>query len=308
MIFGQVKHIMTGPIMSTIVCIISLSGHQAFAANATSSGLTSLVNKAKILSYEARVTVSGSEASLSAYANPKATENDLKIDAVLVAHAIMKAYPTIAVVRAQFLDTRDSRRWSSIEVHAGDVRHFAMGGEDKRLLLNSLIVHSTAPGGNVDSRTVSTYTMVNGHRKVDRTNIYQIFVQCVNLGAQIPAGLWDRFIDIENRVRSGEGESVDMDMKKLYDDAVVFGDRVQKGFKQQTSETIHLQPVPGYAYSRRGRIANKINTLAGAGQDMSWYQLRFQNDLEPAARIGQAEQADKAMDELEIRLGLSPGK
>jgi hypothetical protein len=87
----------------------------------------SKIKQAKILDpkYSVKLAFTGEEeATLNVERNPKATDNDCKIDAVLLAKTIMSAYPS-RIVRVKVVFTKRDQSSEEAIVTAGDVRSFA---------------------------------------------------------------------------------------------------------------------------------------------------------------------------------------
>jgi hypothetical protein len=102
--------------------------------------LLSLVRSAKILDpeYPIHVTLENKEATLTTVRNPKATEQDCKIDAVLVAKTVMDTYPKDVARIKLVLSTGNSDAMHEVTVTTGDIKAYATGTISKDDLLTSL--------------------------------------------------------------------------------------------------------------------------------------------------------------------------
>src|ERR1700730_16942163 len=107
---------------------MALSLQMSWAASALAldhADLSSVVNKAKIVHNQVIVQKAGTTANFSVYKSPSAAAKDCKIDAVLIARAIMSADPQVLVVQGTYFKTNDRTYRGTIEVHASDVKSFA---------------------------------------------------------------------------------------------------------------------------------------------------------------------------------------
>jgi len=125
--------------VASALCV-SLAGA---ADNPTSEKVTSVLTNAKVLTKSFKVQCAGAQCTIVTYHDYRAAENDIKIDAILTAKAIMGVYHSIQSVTVQFYDPYNLRKYKFIEVHAGDVSAFGLGSLSKERLLSSLPVHTS---------------------------------------------------------------------------------------------------------------------------------------------------------------------
>jgi hypothetical protein len=112
-------------------------------AAVSSADIVNVVEKAKILSTGTRVAaaLNGTEAYISTYKNAKATDNDCKIEAVLIAKTVMDLSPTdITRVTVYFYSSANINKRKFVTVTAGDVKAFGSGQLGQEQLLSSLTV------------------------------------------------------------------------------------------------------------------------------------------------------------------------
>ncbi|MBS1993552.1 MAG: hypothetical protein JSS83_23720 [Cyanobacteria bacterium SZAS LIN-3] len=126
----------------------------------SSEKLITLVQSAKILDpdYPIHITLDKTEASVVTVRHPQATEQDCKIDAVLLAKTIMDAYPKTITRVKLVLSDHNSEAMNELTVTTGDVRAYATGTITKDELLASLEMKKVVnPGGErgapIDMRT-----------------------------------------------------------------------------------------------------------------------------------------------------------
>ncbi|MBU6451400.1 MAG: hypothetical protein KGS72_06460 [Cyanobacteria bacterium REEB67] len=131
-------------LLASSIVIISLSTCNSAAQAAVSANdIVSVVEKAKILSSGTRVAaaINGSEVYVSTYKNARATDNDCKIEAVLVAKTAMDLAPNeISRATVYFYSTANINKRKFVTVTAGDVKAFGSGQLGQEQLLSSLTV------------------------------------------------------------------------------------------------------------------------------------------------------------------------
>ena len=106
----------------------------------SNAALVDVVEKAKVLApeYPVHCGLEGNEAIVITVRNANATDQDCKIDAVLIAKAIMDVYPK-DVIRVKFLLSHaGDGAMQEVAVTMGDVKAFATGTITKEQLLSSL--------------------------------------------------------------------------------------------------------------------------------------------------------------------------
>jgi len=85
-----------------------------------------------------RLTLTGKEeATIITERNPKATDEDCKIDAVLLTKSLIEAYPK-QIARVKVIFSQADGDGSQATVTAGDIKSFGSGAIDKRTLLDSI--------------------------------------------------------------------------------------------------------------------------------------------------------------------------
>ncbi|MBU6453570.1 MAG: hypothetical protein KGS72_17455 [Cyanobacteria bacterium REEB67] len=107
----------------------------------TDADITSAIEKAKIFDSSIRLNarINSDEIMVSTYKNPKAADQDCKIDAVLVAKTIMDLAPgEVPRVTVYFYSASTLSSYKEVSVTAGDVKAFASGSLSKDELLSSI--------------------------------------------------------------------------------------------------------------------------------------------------------------------------
>ncbi|MBS1955513.1 MAG: hypothetical protein JST89_15120 [Cyanobacteria bacterium SZAS-4] len=292
----------------------------------TSESIEQLVNSAKILptEYKIRASVKGPEATIITYRNAKAIDQDCKIDAILIAQKVMEAYKSIAAVRTQFLYINKPSQYDQVEIHAGDVKAFDSGGLTKQRLLDSLPITKGGAGKQtaiVDDTKfklmVKNYKVVQGFEPKIRQNTLECLQKIQLMGADARP-LWDEFQSLENKVKAGLTGELTGECNNLYTKAyAAYLAADKQGTKQILAKQAELnamtsqkalsnQPVYGPMYPQRMRLAQRIQTLARAGENVQWYQAMFFNYIEKYARTNDVAHLKPAISELEMKMGLAP--
>jgi hypothetical protein len=129
-------------IMSLTILLLLASASPMLAADQPSSTteLQEILRTAKIVDANAplRIFLREQEVFISTQRNPKASDDDCKIDAVLMAKTIMDACPTqILRVKVLFNNYHDNKA-SRVVITKGEIKSFGAREIDQKTLLNSL--------------------------------------------------------------------------------------------------------------------------------------------------------------------------
>lgn len=104
----------------------------------SSHEIADAIAKAQILTTPISVQIEGSSVTVSTYLNKQATNKDFKVDAALIAKAVVDLAPTdIARVTVYYYNTTLTK-CDSVTVTAGDVKSFDSGAMSKEQLLSTL--------------------------------------------------------------------------------------------------------------------------------------------------------------------------
>ena len=108
----------------------------------TPAEIVAAIDKQHILAPGARVTarVDNETALISTYRHFKSNDQDLKIDAVLMARTVMTLDPGITRARVFFFSSTNLNRYKEAAVSSGDIKAFASGEVGKAELLSSMQV------------------------------------------------------------------------------------------------------------------------------------------------------------------------
>jgi hypothetical protein len=315
------KRLLLGFIASTFF----VAGAPVMADQPTTESVTRALTKANVLTRSFQVQCNGSHCNVVTYRNPRATENDIKIDSILVAKAIRDVYPAIESVTVQFYEASNLRKYQFIEVHAGDVTAFGQGGLSKDQLLRSLPVHVSAAGGGsrasaINRQVVDNYQVAPGFNKSGRTRMLADLQDIQAKGGDL-SELWPRFMAIEKVIREGGAESITNDFNMLVPDvgaalqnAQTESNRIAESARLRNNQLESQAKVgqivqnlhSGYGYMRRARIAREIDRKLQMGENVQYFQSTLWNVIEPLCRNRDGTRADEQMAQLERMMGLSP--
>ncbi|MBU6451731.1 MAG: hypothetical protein KGS72_08145 [Cyanobacteria bacterium REEB67] len=122
-----------------------------------SASLIKIIQSAHILApeYPINAGLDNNEALILTVRHPNATDQDCKIDAVLVAKSIMDAYPKQIIRVKLLLSDARSENMHEVAVTAGDVRAYATGTISKDELLSSLEITRVSNSHTEKAATVS---------------------------------------------------------------------------------------------------------------------------------------------------------
>ncbi len=127
--------------VATTVCQL------AFAVDVTGENVEEVVRKAQVIKkdYPVHAVIEGREATILTRRHPKATDDDLRIDSVLLTKSVLDRFDSIGTVQVIFRD-EDSSSGKSVEVTAGDIKTYANGSIDPKKFLATIAV--TTVGGD----------------------------------------------------------------------------------------------------------------------------------------------------------------
>jgi hypothetical protein len=136
-----------GMIMSTptnralVFCLaLSIGLAPCCSAKISPEQLQTDISKAKILPPDTKITVAinASEGTVSTYKVDTATENDCKIDSVLIAKTAFDADSELSRITVLFYDIRIPNTYDEVTVTVGDVAAYGIGKVSKEQLMSAL--------------------------------------------------------------------------------------------------------------------------------------------------------------------------
>ncbi len=164
----------------------------------SAADIVTTVEKAKTHPTGPRVAaaLNGTEAYVSTYKNVRATDNDCKIEAVLIAKAVMDlAANDITRATIYFYSTANINKRKFVTVTAGDVKAFGSGQLGQEQLLSSLTVKDEEvvdPAARLSSYLQQRETLRNKRSFDTHMN-----GQTMEVVAEIDAGMSERDMKYE---------------------------------------------------------------------------------------------------------------
>ncbi len=195
--------------------LIGLQSEVAAAISKTAQELTLVIRKPNVGSKARSVEVTGLDGAtvtVVAEEGPAATDNDLKIDAVFLAHALVSDAPDqVGNVKVVFLQTGKNSR--SVTVDKTQIREYEKGALSGKDLVDSLELKFEAarqeralePGPELERRTQIS-------KRIDKLRVQQVGVRpFVNALNEIEALVKQKSPDIDQRVSILEGQLADQE-------------------------------------------------------------------------------------------------
>lgn len=275
------------------------------------AGAVALIEKSKIVGADAHVQarVGPGEVALSLYRNPKANDKDCKIDAILMAKALMDAEPkTITKVKVRFYDPANRTSYREVNVGTGVVKAFGQGRVSTDELLSSVVIDR----GEQD---ISRYRersykeisqspdVIDGIYRSERLNLLSRIQMLRQRGVGVQP-FTTEFLRIEDKVRQGDQAAVIKGLESLSEKLAATEDRYNQaqaaaqaraGYGSASSsqasmeerlrqELGDLAPAMGAKLQRRYRIARRILDLQSEGRIVDQYRRLYREIEELAAR------------------------
>lgn len=313
--------------LAFVLAAFLMTSLSARAEIPTSQSVINDIRAAKILSKDLSdslaVRIVGSEITVSAYVNPHSSDQDCKIDAVLIAKELVSKYRSVKFVKVIFSNINEPSKYRSIVVRAGDIDLYGSGALSKVNLLKMINVANEhrLPSKKAirPEEEVTYYRVVPGFHEEDREQTLLNLKKIAKARGNI-SDLWVLFKQIEEMVKDYKTEEVVEPFNRLN---LLIGQRTEQvnanierrneEFKRQlylqesTLQRANYRLSPGYAYRRRMAVRYAIEKRARAGADTSWYQRRLLYDIEPLARADRDHaKIDNMLGELERALNINP--
>jgi hypothetical protein len=239
----------------------------------TSEEVIKLVEKAKIISPELKLqaAINGPEVDLSTYRNPKATDRDCKIDAVLMAKEIMTAYPAIVRVKVLFYDATNPNKYREVMIRQGDVKAFAGRQLTPDQLMASIEIISGELRNPIADLRNKPYSQiagappfVDGPHKGERIEAYGRIEKLKSRGVGV-APFMAIYMQMEDRARQGDEQEVVKALNYLNERLNAQEDSTRAS-RQQAMLPRAVQPAAPVTPGAVGTIGHMIqNARATAG-------------------------------------------
>jgi hypothetical protein len=294
------KNLQRSTISGCLILALLLLAEHAFAAEKsktpTAGEVLRLVREAKILSpdLEVNAEVNGAEINISTYLNPKANDNDCKIDAVLIAKKLFDSYQpdSFADVKVCFYETTDPSRsmYRTVIVRTGDLEVFSKNAITKEALLASITVAHERRGGRASmSQSVLNSQIKSGLHKEDRQNLLNMIreLQAKNQDLHARVADVDKCCELFARSEAAAQKGDPASFLRAYNDTIIAVNQEQVRVNQAIAVLNQNRPKKGPQYERRMTIYTKLSHLEERGVDVSQLRRIFDNEVEPRAKTGQ---------------------
>jgi hypothetical protein len=212
--------------------------------------------------------------------NPKAIDDDCKIDAVMITKTLMDAYPN-QFVRVKVIFSKGDGDCSAATVTAGDIKSFKVRALDKKSLLDSIELVKVSSLDVVDSSSaVNPTTVIAGPFQPWRLTTLEHITGLSREGVNVKVFM-DDFNAIETMVRTSPPREVRNALAIL---TAHLNDQDELTREAKTS----AHPVTANGRQERSwlQVRARLQELAKEGKDISSYQeqLREIRELRSSGR------------------------
>ncbi len=242
---------------------VAISGYQAAVAeDATAANVEEAVRKSQVVKkdYPVHAVISGREAKILTRLHPKATDDDLRIDSVLITKSVLDRFNTIGTVQVLFRD-EDSSSGKSVEVTANDIMTYAKGAIDPKKFLATIAV--TTVGG--DDEAVKNKMSAEERKLSVSAGPYEeqrlLLMDRINTLRRKGTGVAPfeaMFAQIEGQTKAGQATALKESVQKL-------GEKLaeQEDLVRQASRTGSGRGITVVSSSKTGQSANQVRNSDG---------------------------------------------
>lgn len=272
-------------------------------AGLTAQQLTMALKKCRVLGADAEMGAelhqADKEVIITANCNPKATDRDCKIDAVLIARKLTELDPgAFAKVTVLFYERSNDNNFRKVTVREGEIKAFAT----HQISQDTLLAEIETQKGFVDPLAkyrLQSYAQISRSlsalpgQELDARK--QMLARILALKEKnVPVHyLLARFFQMEDKVRRGDDSgasqilsgltcSLEREEANNKDSETASGE--SSGHNAAVSAD-RQSPAPGLLFPRRLRLAQKIAELKETGRDVSAYE-RLEREIEFLANTG----------------------
>ena len=249
---------------SLVTLAVWLSGYQiAQAQDATAEKVEEAVRKAQVIKkdYPVHAVISGREATILTRRHPRATDDDLRIDSVLVTKSVVDSFKSIGTVKVLFRD-EDSSSGKSVEVTAGDIKTYANSTIDPKKFLATIAV--TKVGGD-DEAIKSKLTAEERKMAVSAGPLEEerlLLMDRINTLRRKGTGVSPfeaMFAQIESQAKSGQTAALKESVQKLGEKLAAQEDLVRQASRTGSGRGISVvssSKVPNQNSDRTTKFAS----------------------------------------------------
>ncbi len=232
---------------------------------------------------QVQVKISNKEVVLSMYYSSKALDQDCKIDAVLLARAIMQKYPNeVSLVRIFFYDNIKTDEYRMVVVRSGDIQSFGKGKLDEKLLFSVIdvikgrIAHSsTAP-----TLITNINMLVPGIRLEERQALLASILACRKRGGNINIAM-NQFIKLEDAAKANNEYLVDKYLNSTKREVDILTYQTQNKINNENNEA----PIPSDAsYNELAQVYSLITQVNDHGDKVDSQLMSTYNQLHQLAK------------------------
>ncbi len=230
-----------------------------------------------------QVKISNKEVVLSMYYSPKASDQDCKIDAVLLTRAIMQKFnKEVSLVRIFFYDNIKTDEYRMVVVRSGDIQSFGKGKLDEKLLFSVIdvikgrITHSsTAP-----TLITNINMLVPGIRLEERQALLASILACRKHGGNINIAM-KQFIKLEDAAKSNNEYLVDKYLNSTKREVDILTYQTQNKINTENNEA----PIPSDAsYNELAQVYSLITQVNDHGDKVDSQLMSTYNQLHQLAK------------------------
>lgn len=254
------------------------------------------IRQAKIIDPHSTLRVevaSNEEARVVVGRNPKASDEDCKIDAILLAKTLMEAFPG-KLMRVKAIFTQSNADSGQITVTVGDIKSFKSGQLDKKALLDSIEFVKVGSSSLTEVRAPvkALPGLYQNWRQLLLDEIRLLANQDVNVTV---------FVDDFNQIEKILGTAGEREIKRrlLSLDAELKDQAELSRIARQS-----LLRMPGAVRPRRPllEVHSRIQELAQQGKDVTPYMEQLK-EIRRLKLTGRIQEANRLVNELSRTLG-----
>lgn len=234
-----------------------------WAGEITTTEVVSLLRDAKIVSAANRLTaaISGKEVTVMTRRGAKLTDDDCKINAVLMAKTIMASYPIINRVKLMYA-VEGSDSCDQVVVRTGDVKSFDSGAVTEEQLLSSLELQRVS-GDQLGGASSGSSPVAAGPYRERRLMLLSRIEELKNAGTGVGPFL-SSFNKIEDMIKASNvkdaPEALDTLARNLTE---------QEKLRRQAQKVSAGQGVRGASLQRPNNAASPINAVGQASSGIA---------------------------------------
>jgi len=307
-----------------LACCLLL-GQLPVSAAVTPTDIQAALEKAKILSPGTGLSASvvKNQAFVSTYRNSQASERDCKIDATLIAKAIMDLESdTITTVVVFFYNRKDPSSFDQVTLSAGDIKAFGSGDLAKDQFLSSVkIEHHESD----DAAKISSYIQASRQRMARRASDAKLENGTVTVQVEMEPWVpirdlqYEAFRIAQNLFEAFRAQAVQKVQvvftdpgKSMADRRVLISASDMQGIQQSIHQSLSalsvslgaaplLEVINGAKVPERKDLARRIIALKTAGVESSELEKAF-FELQQNAKENNESKLDDQMKKLSSEL------